>query len=206
MKSGILQFDAFLKAVSGDPHMKNRIILWSFALLVFPAAFLVALGLPLKVACIGLVVLLLPLQFGVFAFSRRKKINAGAYRFLTHEWPLVDFLRQTHSTRRKIVSLTMTHPQVDYVKWEELFTKLKSQSGTERLLFISYNEQLPVSPDSSLAQVGIDRMLADIMKARESDLLLIRAQMQRSPTLSVSRTPNKASLDVGAHPPAFAPI
>src|SRR6266481_5830191 len=63
------QFDAFLSAMYKDSHLKNRIILWTFLILVFPTAFLVAAGVPEKPAYIAMAALVLPLQILIYSLT-----------------------------------------------------------------------------------------------------------------------------------------
>lgn len=65
------QFGVFLNAVYKDHHLKNRLILWTFLGLVLPTAFLVAAGVPERVACVVMIVLMFPLWLVVHARTSR---------------------------------------------------------------------------------------------------------------------------------------
>jgi|ERR1700733_3380835 len=95
-----LEIDGFFTALYRDAHVKNRIILWTFVLLVFPAALLLALGVPARPTYTVMFLLLLPLQFVIYRLSGRKapaeKVSAGV--------PL-------HPTQLRVI--TQTIPDID---------------------------------------------------------------------------------------------
>jgi hypothetical protein len=70
------QFDTFLNALYKDSHLKNRLIVWTFAGLVLPTAFLVAAGVPEKPACIIMTALAPPLLIAVYALTSLRKTKS----------------------------------------------------------------------------------------------------------------------------------
>jgi hypothetical protein len=62
---------SFLEALYEDHALKNKLLIWTFAALVLPAALLVALGLPEKHVYVTMAALLFPLQFVVYSLGER---------------------------------------------------------------------------------------------------------------------------------------
>ena len=60
------KFDGFVAALYRDSAFKNSLVLWAFVLLVFPSALLVSLGIPEQPTYLIMVVLFLPLAFGLY--------------------------------------------------------------------------------------------------------------------------------------------
>jgi len=78
MKPVLTQLDAFLQALYRDSRLKNKIVLWTFLLLVLPGAFIAAVGISIKVVSTVMLILLLPLQFGIFSLSQGEVRKAPA--------------------------------------------------------------------------------------------------------------------------------
>lgn len=93
-----LEIDGFFTTLYRDAQVKNRIILWSFVVLVFPAALLLALGVPAKPLYTVMFLLLLPLQFVVYRFSGRE---APAEKISADEVPL-------RLAKIRVISITRT--------------------------------------------------------------------------------------------------
>jgi hypothetical protein len=64
------QIKGFLDALYQDSALKNRIVLWTFVVLVLPTAVLVALGVPERPAYSTMAALLFPLQFVVYLLGQ----------------------------------------------------------------------------------------------------------------------------------------
>src|SRR6266567_8442005 len=193
-----IQLDAFLDAMYRDSYLKSRIILWTFLLLVFPAAFLIAGGVPEKAFYVGLVGLLLPLLFGVFAFFPR--IQTRDTQEVWAQPP--DIIR--HSPYRDVaaiqyVDLHVLNLVMPSVSGADMLAALKLQTGTMHHLRLVTN-----ASNAQIDATEREKVVESLVKLNKTELLLLQAEMQRKescPSLQIS-----ASMDGSACISASAPV
>jgi len=161
----LIQFEGFLKAMYKDSGLKNRIILCAFLLLVVPAAFVSAAGVPEKFTSIAVAALVFPLEIGVFMFSERKKKQAKI-----NAW-----------AQRKGAQITITEPSFDHVGMVELIEKLKLQGGSISTTDLRMEVIKP--SQVALRELVLDPHLGSgaILAVSES-LIITRIEMQRKQT------------------------
>lgn len=183
MKTVLAQLDAFLKSVYVDSRLKNRIVLWTFLVLVLPAALLYSLGIPLKTLCIAVAALILPIEASVFSLYRTKKTAGPAIWMQPHMRTLWE-RQQQHSLR--IVNVVMTSPEL---RWEDLLEKLKLQRVS--VVYIGH---------SSGQNVEWKDALGGRLSSTPNELLTEQAEMQRRQSLPSGQLPSSvvARLPQGA--------
>src|SRR5436305_8316433 len=103
--SWISYFDDFAQTIYRDSGLKNRIILWTFLLLVLPASLISAAGVPLKITSLAVAALILPLQIGAFVLSRRG--GAVSYR---HAETMENLLFARYTACTRTAHFVVTHP------------------------------------------------------------------------------------------------
>ena len=181
------QFEDFMDSIYHDSSLKKRIILWTFIVLVLPGAFISAVGVPVKIASILVAILVLPLQIGVFVFSRRKKTAVDSY---------ATYIGHSH-----VDKIVLTHPDFDHIRIEELFRQLNllEQQGGNRP---QSKASLIESSERQLEKtITLDPLLELLLSTNEMLQRRSIQEQEQSPKLSLGPRSDRRS-----SAPALAPV
>lgn len=187
MKSLMRRFDNFLQSIYSNSQLKDRIILFSLLLLVLPGGLLVALGIPAKAVVLVAVLLLLPLQFGIYHSLQKKEPSRAPWLQSSlasqmQEWRAVQYLLVT--------DVHLPPLEFQNAKWNEVLENLKTQNVT--IVHIVGHGYPNTAPSLSFQEEAKTQI-----SLTRTELLIQRAEMQRKSSsfgmVPVSRVPTIAS-------------